>query len=299
MSVFNLLSAIAARQVLADGADALLGAIGDRFSDNSRRLVAALDQASGRAWRALELALGGPYWFGPLFTSRDERQLQAHITGYLGSLTPSELPGDPATFRRECLLELRSARRVKLVPGPAHGAFEEPGASTAFARYADPEAVLRHDEALLAGIADVLRRERYPLLARYVELRPARGEPLLVQAARFFFRRAVELDGKLAAALTVQKLDGLQAAQRDGFASLEAALSSFGDKVDDALAGVGRVEEQLARQADELRRLRELVGMLVAAPAGQDRLIGQAFRETEPPPRRRSVLLGRAFDQLD
>src|SRR5262249_25018794 len=149
MSLFNELSILAVRQVLADRAESVLSFLGDSYSDNSRRLESALTRATDRAWKTLEVALLGASWFGAFFYTRDELELQAQVRGFLDSLAPDRLPGDPASFRTRCLAELRSARRVKLVPGEGHGAFEVAGAVSAFERYGDPQQVLEYEQRLL------------------------------------------------------------------------------------------------------------------------------------------------------
>jgi hypothetical protein len=68
MGVFLNLSVLALRQVVQGAAnavglgaagDAVIGFLGDHFTDHSRRLTNALQSANDRAWRALELALAG------------------------------------------------------------------------------------------------------------------------------------------------------------------------------------------------------------------------------------------------
>jgi hypothetical protein len=279
MSVFNELSILAVRQVLADRAESVLSFLGDSYSDNSRRLESALTRATDRAWKSLEVALSGPSWLGAFFYTRDELELQAHVRGFLSSLSPERLPGDPATFRARCLAELRSARRVKLVPGEPHGAYEVAGAVSAFERYGDPTRVMEFEQRLLTRIGNVLREQKYPVLAQYVELRPAAGDPLLVQAARFFFMREVESDPKLSAGLSVLKMDALHHKQRDGFTRLEAALSGFRPTLDSALMRVGRIEEELARQADQLRAMAVLLAKLV-----QDQMVAQEAEQLDDGP---------------
>jgi hypothetical protein len=168
---------------------------------------------------------------------------------------------------------------VKLVPGEGHGAFEVAWAVSAFERYGDPQQVLEYEQRLLTRIGDVLRDQKYPVLAQYVELRPAEGEPLLIQAARFFFMREVEGDPKLSAGLSVLKIDGLHQKQRDGFARLEAALSEFRPALDLALARLGRIEEELTRQADQLRAMMVLLAKLV-----QDQMAAQEAEELADAP---------------
>src|SRR3954467_13821070 len=67
MGLFRSLSGLVLRQVLAEQADALMGLLGDRFADNSRRLEQALGRSAERAWRALggARAGGGGRWAGP------------------------------------------------------------------------------------------------------------------------------------------------------------------------------------------------------------------------------------------
>src|SRR3954466_5999196 len=87
---------------------------------------------------------------------------------------------------------------------------------------------------MMHSIADELRREGYPLLARYVELRPGGRATLPAWAARFFFRREVEGDPRLSAALTLDRLEGT----KDDLTRLRAMF-----------------EAKLATQQEELRRL--------------------------------------------
>ncbi|MGL4552677.1 MAG: hypothetical protein ACRC33_16000 [Gemmataceae bacterium] len=266
MGVFRSLSGLILRQVLVDQADALLGLLGERFADNSRRLEGALSRSAERAWRALEVALAGPtLWQGAcdLIGSRDDKLLRRQVQTFL-----DRMPGCPGPFRLECLKELRGARRVKLVPGNVPGAFEVDGDFAAFARSLEPARVLEHDNRLMAGIAEELRREGYPLLARYVELRPGGRETLLTWAARYFFRREVEGDARLSAALTLDRLDGA----KDELARLQAMF-----------------ESRLATQQEELRRVNGMLQQLLerqpptpppAAPA-RKRLISELFDEGE------------------
>jgi hypothetical protein len=240
MGLFRALSGLILRQVLVDQADALMGLLGDRFADNSRRLEQALGRSAERAWRALEVALAGPsLWRSAcdLIGSRDDTRLRKQVEAFL-----DRMPGCPGPFRLECLKELRGARRVRLVPGNHPGAFEVDGDFAAFARSLEPSCVLEHDTRIMSGIADELRREGYPLLARYVELRPGGREMLLAWAARFFFRREVEADARLSAALTLDRLEGA----KDDLVRLRAMF-----------------EVRLATQQEELRRLNGLLQQLL------------------------------------
>src|SRR5262245_51946542 len=147
MGLFRSLSGLVLRQVLAEQADALMGLLGDRFADNSRRLEQALGRSAERAWRALEVALAGPsLWQSAcdLLGSRDDARLRKQVQTFL-----DRMPGCPGPFRLECLKELRGARRVRLVPGNHPGAFEVDGDFAAFARSLEPSCVLEHDTRMM------------------------------------------------------------------------------------------------------------------------------------------------------
>src|SRR5262249_41684903 len=121
MNLFQEMSILAVRQFLGDRADSLLRFMGDRFSDHGVRLDGALHKANERAWSCLEVALAGTSWWSAckaVLTPRDEQGLQRHIQTFLASLPATEVPGDAETFRKRALADLRSARRVGLVPGP-------------------------------------------------------------------------------------------------------------------------------------------------------------------------------------
>src|SRR5687767_11505167 len=139
MSLVRALSVLVVKQVLTDRAESLFGFLGDRFSDNARRLEKALHNSSARAWQALELALAGSSWWQAVtstFTSHEEQGLVQHIRAYLTSLPPDVLPAREEAFRNRCLNDLRSARRVGLVPGTSFSVHAAAGDAQAFARYA-------------------------------------------------------------------------------------------------------------------------------------------------------------------
>jgi len=214
--------------------------------------------------------------------------LRQQIQAFLDLLPPTRLPGDPTKFRQDCLKELRSARRVKLVPGAPLGAHEVIGDPTAFIRYQDLRQAIEHDHRFLLNIASELRKEGYALLAQYVEIRPAGGgETLLAQAARFFFRRAVENDPQLAAGLTLETLEGLGASQKDGFAQTKQDLCELKTRVESLADPVHALEEKLAAQGEELRRMSALLQKLLD---GQN-AAQPASRPTPLPPTRKRLIL--------
>jgi hypothetical protein len=224
MGVFNSLSTLILRQVFAEQAESLIHFVGNRWTDNARRLERALYRANERAWRVLEIALAGPtLWQAAcdLLGSRDDKLLRQQVQAFL-----DRLPGCPGPFRLGCLRELRSARRVKLVPGTAPGAYDITGELETFARYGDSAWVLEQERLLMERIAEDLRREGYSLLARYVELRPAGTDTLLAWAARYFFRREWESDARLSTALTLDHLEGTRHELKRFQALIAAALAS-------------------------------------------------------------------------
>lgn len=322
MSLYRDMALLAVRQFLGDRADSLLRFMSDRFGDHGRRLDAALRQANERAWRCLEVALAGSSWWSSctgLLSARDEKQLKAHIQGFLASLPADQLAGDGEAFRARARTELQAARRAGLVPGPDLSARELSDEVRTFARYSDPRQLIEMDRRSVEGMAEVLRREGFADLARYVSLRPGNGPPLLVQAVRFFFRRQVEGDAQLAAGLTTDRLEGFDAHLRDGLDGLNTALTRHGDRLTELLAGVAevvnrthddvqkvrtttdatldvvrdtsedlkKVEAQSRTQTQELQELKALVLRLLdqnGRPAGPPPVA------TEPPPKRSTAV---------
>jgi hypothetical protein len=84
----------------------------------------------------------------------------------------------------------------------------------------------------------------FPSLAWLLAQRPRQGTPVLLAGARYFFRRAVEDDAKLFQGLAFARLEGLGEAQEQGFASLSAALTQQGERLEELLGGVQAVVAQ-------------------------------------------------------
>ena len=108
-------------------------------------------------------------------------------------------------------------------------------------------------------VADELQQAGYTRLGQLLRLRPAQQLPLLVIAARYYFRRAVEQDSELSQGLTFAKLEALADSQEQGFQQIADLLERQGGRLEELLAdvqakvvethgGVLRMEEEMARQ---------------------------------------------------
>ena len=104
-----------------------------------------------------------------------------------------------------------------------------------FARYDNPQALLDAESEALGEMADDLRTAGYDNLAAFVALRPQGGPPVLVVAARFFFRRHVEEDHRLFQGLAFAKLETLQDSLEGGFRGLSQALAEQGQRLEQLL----------------------------------------------------------------
>lgn len=263
MSLIQQLSVLAIHQVLGERADSLVRFLNDRLTDHGQRLENALRLSGERTWRCLEVSLAGSSWWDAckgMLTPREEQALAKNIQAFLTGLPPATLPGDPAVFRRECLAELRAARKAGVVPGARIGVGAAAEEVRRFANYSDPQRRLNEERRHLAGLAGLIRDEGYARLAEFVALRPGQGEPLLAQASRYFFRRAVESDDKLSASLTLETIQNVGAAQQVGFDAIGAALDSHGQRIESLLADLHGAMMQTMEAAtgtrDEVKALR-------------------------------------------
>jgi hypothetical protein len=162
------------------------------------------------------------------------------------------------------------------VPGTAPGAYDIAGELETFARYGDSAWVLEQERLMMERIAEDLRREGYPLLARYVELRPAGTDTLLAWAARYFFRREWETDERLSTALIVDQLAGTRYELQRFEALVAAALSSQVSEINRLNQLLHEWKERLPPAAPAA----EAVPPKQLAPA-RTRLISELF---DPPP---------------
>ena len=66
--------------------EAVVGVLARRFTDQSQRLNRALERASGRAWRAVEVALAGTSWWDQCklaLTGASERAFRRQVQAFL------------------------------------------------------------------------------------------------------------------------------------------------------------------------------------------------------------------------
>jgi uracil-DNA glycosylase family 4 len=209
------------------------------FLDQSRNLERALRQANERAWKALEVALAGDSLWDRckrLLVSAEEKAFREQIRPFLDACPLAELHGREG-YRTACLEELQTARKAGVLGGdldPARLARE----ASRFARFSKPSAVVDAEAEALGKMGEELKKAGYPNLGAFVALRPKRGDPLLVVAARYFFRRAVEEDEVLFRGLAFAKLEELQHGQDAGLRALQSAMDEQGERLEKVLASV-------------------------------------------------------------
>ena len=246
MAILANLCALAVRQVIGGvsnltglvvGDDAVAGVtnfLTKHFLDNSTRLTAALEKANERAWKALEVALAGDSLWDRcklLLASGEDKAFRAQVRPFLDACPLAELHGRDA-YRQKCLQELRAASKAGQLTGGGIDPVALARRAGAFARFSDPQSLLDAEAGSLGEMGDDLRKAGYPNLAEFVSMRPQRGDPLLIVAARYFFRRAVEDDSALFQGLAFAQLERLAESQEAGFAALGDALAQHGRRVE-------------------------------------------------------------------
>ena len=238
MLIFRKLGSLALRQLAGDRAKDLLRLAEQHLTDHSQRLTAALAQANERAWKTLEIALGGKrLWDG--LASAEDKALRQQVQTFLRSAVPGDDPG----FLACCLKELRAARdnqHLTTMGASSPAALAED--VSAFGRFDDPDALLAADCAAVTEIASELRRLGYANLGRLLSITPTRGQPLLAVAVRYYFRRAVSADEVLARELTWTRLSTLDRRIEDGFAFLVRIQEGQAQALEETLNGLARVE---------------------------------------------------------
>src|SRR4051794_29644868 len=115
MPVIQCLCSFALRQLSIEGTDGVVGLLTDRLSDQSQRLTRALQRANRRAWDALEVALAGDS-FLRRFDRAEDKALRGQVRQFIEACPLPELEGK-APFRRQCLQDLRDAKRKGLLFG--------------------------------------------------------------------------------------------------------------------------------------------------------------------------------------
>jgi hypothetical protein len=290
MGLVQTLAPLTLRQLIAGACDAVglraggeaavavAGFLAERFTDDSQRLTKALADANDKAWKALEVALAGEsFWerCQAAVARAEDRAFGRQVRAFLDAAPLAGLPGHGPEFRQVCLLELRAARKAGLLTGGGLDPRQLARQAGAFARFAEPGRLLDAEWRAVEYMAEELRRAGYPDLGRLVAMRPPEGLPLLVIAARYFFRRAVEDDPKLSQGLAFARMERLGKAQEQGFASLAAALAQRGERLEELLGDVRAVVVET----------HEAVLDLQAQLRGQGELIRQTGQATRNCPR--------------
>src|SRR5438067_2505262 len=142
---------------------------------------------------------------------------------------------EPEKFRRMCLAELKAARKDGLLSGAALDPKALADEVGAFAKYADPAAVMSAEKQVLDRISAALKAKQYDNLAGLLAAQPRPAESLITIAARYFFRRAVEDDQKLFQGLAFIQLEQIQQTQTEGLATLQTMLGSQSDQLESML----------------------------------------------------------------
>ena len=239
----------AAGKIAGDWVKKVAEKVRSHFTDHSEKLTEALARSNEKAWKTIEIALGGQR-FWDRFASAEDQALREQVKAFLTSAVKEDDPG----YLTACLKELRQAReKGHLTTGDGfrpESLAEEVGP---FARFDDPEAV--------AGRRVLPWSRRSPASssawaiatsAGLLAVTPTRGQPLLAMAVQYYFRRAVGEDPVLARELTWVKLIAIDRRVQDGFAFLALMQERHGRTLEETLDGLARVEGR--RRRDPRRR---------------------------------------------
>ena len=283
------------------GPEVLTDLLTRQFSDPSQRLNRALEHAHDRAWRVLELALAGNSLWDRckgMLAGAEYRAFRQQIQEFLAANPPRGLPTQDAKARARCLDELQRARKTGLLVRGGAQPQDLAKHAASLARYAgNPQAMIDAEWHAVEQVAAELRRQEYVLLPQLVSVRLPQGQPLLVVASRYFFRREVEASPELSRSLTFSQLEGLSHTQQAGFEGLNNALTQHQHQLDqmltglaDAIAELHGAVEQVGAVATETRdtvldvrdEMRDLKNQNLALHQAVQKLLEQHQLQSRP-----------------
>src|SRR5262249_535885 len=151
--------------------------------------------------RSLEVSLAGTSLLDRCkvaIAPAEQRAFREQVQAFLDACPSAEERGNDPVFRQQCLRELRAARSAGLLTAERLDPNALARQAGSFVRFGDPQALLNAEWASLGLMAGALREFGHVSLAALIERRPPDGPALLVLAVRYFFRREVEADEKLA-----------------------------------------------------------------------------------------------------
>ena len=229
----------------------------ERFTDHSQRLTEALQRATDRAWKTLEIALAGKSFTQRLARAEDAA-FRSQVESFLASL-PADFVQDKDDFRQNCLVEARRGRSEGLLSEHPDGdaCVEE---INTFVRFAAPAEALEAEWRALGAVSEILSQNSYPNLGKLLKIRPQNGQSILVVAVRYFFRQQVIKDEVLHREHVFSQLSRIKESQDTHFFRLESLLTTQGH----------RFEESIGALAGEMS---VVIQQMAALQSGVDRLL--------------------------
>ena len=223
-----------------------------RFSDQSQRLA----KSNRHAWHALEVALAGEGLWDRckrLLSSADEKAFREHLQPFLNGCPMAELEGREA-YRARCLRELRLAAKSGILKETSFDPEQIAKKVGAFAQFNDPLKIIEAENELLGQMSQELSKAGHENLASLISIRPNQGDPVLVTAARYFFRRLVEEDAVLFRELAFAQLETLKCSQDQAFSSLQSILEGHLDKLEQIFDQLQQTHEVVLDLREEQQR---------------------------------------------
>lgn len=260
MAVVQQLSVVAVRSLFegfcrsigfeagAAASEAAVKFLGSRFTDHSARLSGALERATANAWRALELALAGDGWWDKIkvtLARKEDQAFREQVGAFLRVTPLAGLPSHPPEFRQQALRDLRAAQKAGALGG---GIDPQALARDAgpFARFSEPQALLDAEWRAIEQVTESLRQAGYGALAHFLTLRPHGETPMLAVAVRYFFRREIESDTALSAAMAFAQMERLQQLQEGGYDALHSLLTKQSARFEELMEGALAVLERVS-----------------------------------------------------
>ncbi|MFO0841373.1 MAG: hypothetical protein U0797_03095 [Gemmataceae bacterium] len=265
MAIVQQLSVVAVRSLFegfcrsigfeagAAASEAAVKFLGSRFTDHSARLVDALQRAAANAWRALELALAGDSWWDKVkvtLARKEDQAFREQVSAFLRVTPLAGLPSHPPEFRQQALRDLRAAQKAGALGGPLDPQALARDAGP-FARFGDPRTLLDAEWRAIEQVVASLRQAGYNALAHFLALRPHGETPILAVAVRYFFRREVEGDPTLSAALAFAQMERLQQLQENGYDALHTLLTKQSARFEELMEGALAVLERVSTVVTE------------------------------------------------